>query len=198
MNKYINPAHNALCIKTGFESNIIVIDWDFHKSPDTLSIYNELIQKYEKPNTFINKSGNGGEHWFFKYQHDRHSHITSHSDTKLHGKKYAVDIKTNGGCILSPPTSYKTLENSIKKYTNIIDIEHMSNVPEWVYTVFDSFKPPIDNIDDIKPSDSVSNVDCSSTINSEAPTTYNYSLELKNDLLILEMIGLRLGFLYIV
>jgi len=188
MDKYINLAHNALCIKTGLDSNIIVIDWDFHKSTETLSIYDELIQKYGKPDTFINKSGNGGEHWFFKYEHDRHLHITSHSDTKLHGKKYAVDIKTNGGCILSPPTTYKTMENSIKKYTNIIPIEKMSNVPEWIYTVFDSFKPPIDNTDDtddIKPSDSVSNFDGSSNINSEAPTTYNYSLELKNDLLIL-------------
>jgi P4 family phage/plasmid primase-like protien len=196
MKKYISTKHNALCIKTGADSNIIVIDWDLYKDPQTLQIYNQLIEQYGKPNTFINHTGNGGEHWYFIYENDKHSHITSHSDTKIHGKKYAVDIKNNGGCILAPPTSYLTVDKQVKKYTNINPIHCLSTVPHWIYTTFDSFSINPNNpndehcnesdVDDIKPSDSVSNIDDpanTSTITS--PTIFNYQLEFKNDLIIL-------------
>jgi P4 family phage/plasmid primase-like protien len=209
MKKFVITRHNALCIKTGSDSGIIVIDWDLYKDNETLNLYNELINKYGKPNTFINKTGNGGEHWFFRYEHKKHSHITSHSDTLILGKKYAVDIKTNGGCIISPPTSYLSSNGIVKKYDNFNSIDYLSNVPDWIYDTFDSFslndsigelvldalRDDLDGsgtlrvFDDIKPSDSVSNIDINTqdNLNSNVslPTVFNYQLEFKNDLLVL-------------
>lgn len=196
--KKINTKHNALCIVTGKVSGIIVIDWDLYKDDKTQLKYNELINKYGKPETKINKSGKGGEHWYFKYDENKHSKIKSHSDTRINGKKYGVDIRTNGGCIIAPPSRYLTIDKEIRQYTEITTFGKLMEVPEWIYNSFDEFNnnenimeedsiTEQDEEEEIKPSDSISNIDneTKTITNVSYPTIFNYHLEVKNDLMIL-------------
>jgi P4 family phage/plasmid primase-like protien len=183
---HIHDDHNALLLKTGDISGIIAIDWDLYKCDATLKLYQDLVEKYGRPNTWIQQTANGGEHWLFNYESDKHAHVTSHNDTKVMGTSYKVDIKTNGGVLLVDPTQFRSIDGDIKKYSTVVPMDAVSDMPDWIYDVFDAFKPSATNDEDILPIDSVSNQ--MGPTNSFVPPSiadYNYVRELTKDLQIL-------------
>ena len=72
---------------------------------DNIEHWKSLLEEHEKeePNTVKAYSGSGGIHLYFKYN-DQLEEITSKDH--CFGPDYDIDIKTNGGCIIVPPTKY--------------------------------------------------------------------------------------------
>lgn len=79
-----------------------------------------------EPETVKAKSGSGGIHLYFKYTDDLD---IIKSNTKcfvsVQNIKYDIDIRTNGGCIIIPPTKY--FNKNTKKYA----------IYEWINDIFD-------------------------------------------------------------
>jgi hypothetical protein len=94
-----NTKHNGLALLTGKVNNIIVVDID------NLEHWEEFLEKNnsEEPNTVKAISGSGGIHLYFKYSGDLDD---IKSTSKCFDPDYDIDIRTNGGNIIAPPTTY--------------------------------------------------------------------------------------------
>jgi hypothetical protein len=94
-----NDKHNGIFLLTGKVNNIIVIDID------NVNHWQKLLeeQNEKEPKTVNAISGNGGIHLYFKYDEEI-SNVKSTSH--IFGKDYDIDIRTNGGCIIVPPSKY--------------------------------------------------------------------------------------------
>lgn len=107
-NTIINNTYNGIAMLTGKINNIIVIDIDNVAHWDTFLD----IHKQTEPDTVKAISGSGGIHLYFTYEQDV-------SDLKsldhCFGKDYDIDIKTNGGCVIVPPSKYfnKNLKKNV-------------------------------------------------------------------------------------
>jgi P4 family phage/plasmid primase-like protien len=140
----ITKGHNGLALLTGQINNIIVIDID------NTEHWNKLLQKQkqEEPNTVKAISGSGGIHYYFKYE-DKFESIKSRDH--CFGKEYDIDIKTNGGCIIIPPTNYfnKNLDKNVEYIweKSIFDNE-LKPLPNWIQELLLSNKEK--NINDKK------------------------------------------------
>jgi P4 family phage/plasmid primase-like protien len=125
---FINKDYSGLGILTGKINNIIVIDID------NLEHWNKFLQenKEKEPDTIKATSGSGGIHFYFKY-----NPILEGIKSKDHcfSKEYDIDIKTNGGCVICPPSSYfnKNLNKKVKYtwVTSIFDSE-LKEMPNWM------------------------------------------------------------------
>ncbi|ATZ80785.1 D5 family helicase-primase [Bodo saltans virus] len=125
---YFNEKYNGLALLTGKINNIIIVDID------NIDHWNNLLKENDEkePKTVKAMSGSGGMHLYFKYT-DELENITS-SDHKF-GKDYDIDLKTNGGCIISPPTTY--YNNNMNKnvsYTWVRSIFEYDplEIPVWI------------------------------------------------------------------
>ena len=105
-NYFYNEKYNGIALLTGKINNIIVIDIDNKDHWDNL--LKENNQK--EPDTVKVISGSGGIHYYFKYDE---SLETIKSKDHCFGKEYDIDIKTNGGCVIAPPTKY--FNNNLNK-----------------------------------------------------------------------------------
>jgi P4 family phage/plasmid primase-like protien len=124
---HIDFNKNGLALLTGKVNNIIVIDID------NVDQWEKLLEEEnkEEPNTVKVKSGSGGIHYYFKYDEDL-ANVTS----KDHAiKDYAIDVKTNGGCIYVPPTKYfnKNVNKEVKyKWENSLFDMEPAIMPKWL------------------------------------------------------------------
>jgi P4 family phage/plasmid primase-like protien len=125
---YYNSSYNGLSLLTGKINNIIVIDID---NVEHWKIFLGENGK-DEPKTVKVKSGNGGIHLYFKYSDDL-DEIKSKS--KCFGQLYDIDVRTNGGCIIIPPTKYysKNLNKEVEYIweKNIFDNE-VQKLPPWI------------------------------------------------------------------
>jgi P4 family phage/plasmid primase-like protien len=125
---YYNENYNGLAFPTGKINNIIVIDidntehWELflkehnHKEPDTVSAI----------------SGSGGKHLYFRYSDD---YEEIKSNCKCFGNEYDIDIRTNGGCIIVPPTKYfnKNMDREVEYIWEKSIFEHeIKSIPIWM------------------------------------------------------------------
>jgi P4 family phage/plasmid primase-like protien len=124
---HVDPKKNGIALLTGEVNNIIVIDIDNVKE------WEKLLEEenVEEPKTVKVISGSGGIHYYFKYDEEL-ANVTS----KDHAiKNYAIDVKTNGGCIYVPPTKYynknANKEVEYKWETSIFDMEPIV-MPKWL------------------------------------------------------------------
>ena len=123
-----NKNHNGLALLTGKVNNIIVIDID------NLEHWKEFLEDNDRdePDTVKAISGSGGIHLYFKYSDDLDD---IKSTSKCFDSDYDIDIRTNGGNIIIPPTSYfnmnldKQVEYKWEK--NIFDNE-FKKFPTWM------------------------------------------------------------------
>lgn len=125
---YYNDKYNGLAILTGKINNIIVIDID------NVDHWNQLLKENKKkePDTVKAITGSGGIHYYFKYDEElEHIKSTDH----IFGKEYAIDIKTNGGCVIIPPSKYyneKMQKNVEYKWENNIFDTELAIFPKWI------------------------------------------------------------------
>ena len=125
----LTSKHNGLAIVTGEKSNIIVIDIDDNKHWKHFLVNN----KQKEPKTVKAKTGSGGYHLYFKY--DKKCKDIK-SNTCCFGKDYNIDCRTNGGCIILPPTSYKdnnTNEQTHYKWIKSIATNEPAEFPDWMF-----------------------------------------------------------------
>ena len=125
---FFNKEYNGLAILTGKINNIIVIDID------NVEHWNVLLKEnnQQEPKTVKAMSGSGGIHFYFKYD-DEYESITSKDH--CFGKDYDIDIKTNGGCVICPPTKYfnKNLNKEVMYvWEKSIFDDEMTEIPLWI------------------------------------------------------------------
>jgi P4 family phage/plasmid primase-like protien len=127
-NMVVKKDSNGYALLTGKNNNIIAIDID------NIEHWNNLLEEnnQEEPKTVKVVTGSGGYHYYFKYDEDLEN---VKSKTKCFGKQYDIDIRTNGGCILCPPSKYfnKQLNKEVEYVweKSILEYEPL-NMPEWM------------------------------------------------------------------
>ena len=129
--KCFNKFKNGLALRTGKINNIIVIDID------NLIHWKNLLKEnnQEEPKTVKSLSGSGGIHLYFKYRDDLEN-ITSKDH--CFGSEYDIDIKTNGGCIICPPSKYynKNLGKEVEyQWERSIFENETLELPEWIHNL---------------------------------------------------------------
>jgi hypothetical protein len=110
---------DGIALLTGYKTNIMVVDLDYmkklpngdmddYKTNPFYLHYGNIQDIIEDNDTFTVKSKNDGYHLYFLYDADI---------TQTQNKETKVDIRSNGGYIMTPPTSgYKIVRNtSVKK-----------------------------------------------------------------------------------
>jgi hypothetical protein len=121
----------------GEKNGIFIVDID-----DTEE-WKELLKntQNEDPDTVRAFSGNGGIHLYFKYNKKLQSITSKDKAIEYNGKKLSIDIKSNGGFIIVPPSYYHN-DNFNKKVTykwekNRSIFEHdLMELPEWLENLF--------------------------------------------------------------
>lgn len=129
-NAHLDNKKNGLALLTGKVNNIIVIDID------NVEHWKKLLEEEGQiePETVKAISGSGGIHLYFKYTKDLEK-IKSKSKAI---REYDIDIRTDGGCIIIPPSKYynKKIEMNVKyKWVkNLLDIDPIE-MPQWLKNV---------------------------------------------------------------
>lgn len=129
---------NGLAIKTGKCSGLFVVDID------NISHWLKLLEEegQEEPQTVKAISGSGGIHLYFKYT-DELEKIKFKTNAKsfgndCDGKKYDLDIRTDGGCIICPPSKFfnKNIDEESKYRWKKSIFEHeLLEVPQWIQNI---------------------------------------------------------------
>ena len=137
----ITKKHNGLATVTGSISNIIVIDIDDNGHWKQFLADN----KQKEPKTVKAKTGSGGYHLYFQYDNkckDIKSNTccfgkqSGNHSNELEGKDYNIDCRTNGGCIIMPPTTYKdnnTGNQTQYKWIRSITANKLAKFPDWMF-----------------------------------------------------------------
>lgn len=138
-------------ILTGKPSGIIVIDVD-NKIPERtyktvkystntgVFDWETLTTKHGDPLTPKVQTASGGYHYYFKYS-DSVSHLKSKSNALImNGMKSAIDVKTNGGYVVAPPSRH----HNGKSYTWIRHLSEtpMTELPQWLLQYLSPSRTP--------------------------------------------------------
>jgi hypothetical protein len=111
-------------ILTGKTNNIIIIDID--KKDNGLKTWKKWIKEYGDIDTPVVKTGGpeGGFHYYFKYDKD----IKSSLKIKVNDIRIGIDIKSDGGQVVVPPSIV------VKKYKWIkpLDEYKIKKIPKWL------------------------------------------------------------------
>ena len=138
----IKNTDNAIILHTGTPNNIIAIDWDLYDwngdefvlNDDKFTAYNEITSKYAI-NTFIERSGNRGVHWIYKYDPTK----LSIKGGKLVFKRNLLncgDLKINSGCVFFTGTQYMGINNELKKYESDNTTMEINDIPIEILNYF--------------------------------------------------------------
>ena len=124
----IDEKHNGIALLTGKINNLIIIDID------NIDHWKKLLEENEQdePNTVKVISGSGGIHYYFQYDKDLEE---VKSKDHCFSKDYDIDIKTNGGCVIAPPTKYynENLKKDVEyKWEKSIFEHKPSKIPKWI------------------------------------------------------------------
>ena len=124
----IDEKHNGIALLTGKINNLIIIDID------NVEHWNKLLEENdeEEPNTVKVISGSGGIHYYFQYDEELEE---VKSKDHCFSKDYDIDIKTNGGCVIAPPTKYynENLKKDVEyKWEKSIFEHKPSKIPKWI------------------------------------------------------------------
>lgn len=126
--KFFNKDHNGIILLTGIRhsekdnqniKSVIGIDIDKGVKKEDLMATKlcgyEWLKRNPLPDTAIEDTANDGKHYIYEY--DGKIENTS-SGLFMDGKKYGVDIRSNGGCLIISPSSYTDIQTKKeKKYT---------------------------------------------------------------------------------
>jgi hypothetical protein len=129
-NEYINFKYNNIAIICGEVSGIFVIDVDIQD--DGLKYFQQLCSKhnyrYDQRTTCV-ETPSGGIHLYYEY-----NEIFSNNSVKLrstNGDKVGIDIRSNGGCVISPPSKYE------KGVYRFLCIKKPQPCPDFLYILTD-------------------------------------------------------------
>lgn len=136
--KIINMQRYNCGILTGKVNDIVIVDVD--EKDDGVIEFNKYIEKFGNPNTFTVKSVNNGFHYYFKYTNSNEAtqHLINNSlkNTSKYRNGKGIDIRSNGGYIVSPGSSIDG-----KFYTVINDVP-IIELPEQLALWILEFETP--------------------------------------------------------
>ena len=143
--KYYNEEYNGVAIITGEVSGVFVIDID------NVDHWNELleIEGKEEPATVKAISGSGGIHLYFEYTED----LEEISNTSRCIRDYDIDVRSNGGCIIAPPTSYFNKNTEKKATYKWVASPHdyeLNKLPTWLKKILLEKKDKKENKKEVK------------------------------------------------
>ena len=114
--KEITDTSHNIGILTGKINNLIVVDIDV--KDDGIEEFEKYISEHGEPNTVIIKTPSGGYHYYFQHAHDDEESqflIQNYLNNKSKFRGKGIDIRSNGGYIVAPPSkingkSYKYIK----------------------------------------------------------------------------------------
>ena len=141
--------YNGLAIKTGPETNLIVIDCDVPKAKD---VQDGLLDGVQYINTQFAEHGedqsqhlrartaNGGMHYFFSYEKSKLDGLLQlNNTTKVtivdeNGmtKGTTIDVRGSGGCVFASPTSYGSGKSYDWMSDHIPSTADLQPCPAWM------------------------------------------------------------------
>lgn len=124
-------------ILTGSKYNLMVIDIDVKDRG--LETWNKWIDEYGIDDTVIAKTPSGGYHYYFTCDDETAAlYKTSRKSFICDGERVGIDIRSNGGFIVVPPS-----KQGEKKYSwvNSLSETLLCEPPEWLH----KFLAPIEN-----------------------------------------------------
>lgn len=110
---HFDATANAIAIRTGEVSGIFVLDSD---SNEKLKAFLDK-HGYTLPPTVTVITGSGGRHYYYLYSPALQGIKSNSKVFQLDGQKIDVDIRSDGGMIIAPPTQYKKGSDGIASYT---------------------------------------------------------------------------------
>jgi P4 family phage/plasmid primase-like protien len=125
MSKY----KNGFALLTGNKNKLFVVD------VDNMEHWSNLLKetRNEEPRTVKVKTAKG-IHLYFNYN-EKVSHIKSNNKCiTLNGTKLDIDIKSNGGCVIAPPSKY---ENGEYKWERSLFTTELLDVPDWLINLLE-------------------------------------------------------------
>jgi hypothetical protein len=118
-------------ILTGPINDLLVVDIDV--KDDGLKEWLKFTSKQGEPKTTKVQTPSGGLHYYFKYKHEDESmnYVIKHllnNRTKLKG--IGIDIRSEGGYVVAPPSKINEKEYKLVNDTEIIELP--LDLVEWL------------------------------------------------------------------
>ena len=101
-------------VLTGQVNNLLVLDIDV--KDDGLEAWKEYFNEFGEPKTLKVSTPSGGYHYYFKYA----SNKQLNNKTKYRG--VGIDIRSNGGYVVAPPSKINDVEYKIVDGNDIIEM----------------------------------------------------------------------------
>ena len=170
----INPKWFNTGIPTGTRNNLLVVDLDV--KDDGLEEFGKYIQEHGKPNTLHVITPTGGEHYYFNYAHadpETAQMIKTFlkNSTKFRGK--GIDIRSEGGYIVAPPSRREGKAYEADNLTKPIDIP--PSLVAWLLEGQESKAPKAKKVTS-KALHNVQNNACTDLVNHQNLDGYKYDL----------------------
>jgi hypothetical protein len=136
-NEDINFSYNNVAIVCGESSGIFVVDVDINDNG--LDYFQKLCTQnkyaYTKETTCV-LTPSGGIHLYFKYE----DKVANNSvRMQCNGKKIGIDIRSNGGCVIAPPSCYlkvdQTTDEKVKTYYKFICLKKPQKCPDFILNI---------------------------------------------------------------
>lgn len=115
---YITDGHKGFCVPAGKINNITVIDFDNKEGYEEVLLIHPEMKNYKTVET------RRGYHVYCNYNDKLHTLTDALKSIK------GVDIANDGHMILSPPTSYYTLDGKLNKYVDLGG--ELYDVPDFI------------------------------------------------------------------
>lgn len=138
-------SHNAIALKTGNDSDVVVLDLDKLKDKEVgrLSDGIDVIEKkFEEHGTdilsYLNvRTGSAGRHIIFSLSKSMEAGLTAiNNNAKLviDGKATTVDVRGEGGCIFAAPTVYGA-GKEYRMMSELVPAADLQAMPGWLIEI---------------------------------------------------------------
>ena len=132
----INERCDNIGIVCGPASGIVCIDVDV--KDDGLKMFNKMALRYRGLETTpTQKTGNGGYHFIFKYNHARMSNMKPKIKCpKLDGRPIGIDMWIQDCQFVAAPSVNYSNGKSYKWIKEIESVDKLTEMPEWLYELY--------------------------------------------------------------
>ena len=147
--------YNGLAIKTGPETNLIVIDCDVPKDKDVEDglldgvkyIQDQFAIHGEDQNQQLRaRTANGGMHYFFSYEKSKLNGLLQlNNTTKIMivndndtTQRTTIDVRGSGGCVFASPTSYGSGKSYQWMTDHIPPTADLQPCPAWMVSMLNA------------------------------------------------------------
>ena len=140
-----NTSHNAIALKTGKESDAIVLDLDKLKPKEVGKVsdgIHVIERKFEEHGddilSYLNvRTGSDGRHIIFSLSKSMEAGLTAiNNNAKLvvDGAAASIDVRGEGGCIFAAPTIYGA-GKEYRMMSELVPVAELQAMPRWLIDI---------------------------------------------------------------